>query len=84
MVETRTGVDAIDEIGAVPGVDAVYIGPNDLALGCGHGRGTYRDSAEVDALIQGVVDAGAPGWSPGCTARTSRWRCTGPAGGSGC
>jgi 4-hydroxy-2-oxoheptanedioate aldolase len=57
MVETRAGVDAIDEIVAVPGVDAVYIGPHDLALGCGHGRGTYRDSAEVDALIQGVVDA---------------------------
>ena len=57
MVETQAGVDAIDEIVAVPGVDAVYIGPNDLALGCGHGRLTYRDSAEVDALIQRIVDA---------------------------
>jgi 4-hydroxy-2-oxoheptanedioate aldolase len=57
MIETRAGVDAIDDIVAVPGVDAVYIGPNDLALGCGHGRSTYRDSAEVDGLIQHVVDA---------------------------
>src|SRR5919112_912994 len=57
IVETRAGLDAIDEIVAVPGVDAVYIGPNDLALSCGHGRGTYRDSAEVDALLKGVVDA---------------------------
>jgi 4-hydroxy-2-oxoheptanedioate aldolase len=56
MVETRSGVDALAEIVAVPGVDAVYVGPNDLALGCGHGRATYRDSPEVDALIQHVVD----------------------------
>ena len=57
MVETRAGLDAIDDIVAVPGVDAVYIGPNDLALSCGHGRRTYRDSTEVDALLKGVVDA---------------------------
>jgi 4-hydroxy-2-oxoheptanedioate aldolase len=57
MVETREGAEAIDEIVAVPGVDAVYIGPNDLALGCGHGRRSYRDSAEVDALVQSIVDA---------------------------
>lgn len=56
MVETRAGVDAVAEIAAVPGVDAVYVGPNDLALGCGLGRATYRDSAEVDALLQHVVD----------------------------
>ena len=56
MVETRAGVDALEEIVTVPGVDAVYIGPNDLALGCGLGRSTYRDSSEVDALIQQVVD----------------------------
>lgn len=57
MVETRAGVDAVAEIAAVPGVDAVYVGPNDLALGCGLGRATYRDSADVDALLQRVVDA---------------------------
>ena len=57
MIETRAGLDALEEIVAVPGVDAVYIGPNDLALGCGYGRATYRDSAEVDAMIQRIVDA---------------------------
>lgn len=57
MVETPAGVDALEEIVRTPGVDGVYIGPNDLALGCGYGRATYRDSAEVDALIQRVVDA---------------------------
>jgi len=57
MVETQAGVDAIDEIVAVPGVDGVYIGPNDLALGCGLGRSTYRDCEQVGALLQRVVDA---------------------------
>lgn len=57
MVETRAGVAAVEQIAAVPGVDGVYIGPNDLALGCGLGRTTYRDSTEVDALLQRVVDA---------------------------
>lgn len=56
MVETQAGVDALEEIVRVPGVDGVYIGPNDLALGCGHGRATYRDSPAVDALIQHIVD----------------------------
>jgi 4-hydroxy-2-oxoheptanedioate aldolase len=32
MIETATGVAAADEILAVPGVDAVYVGPNDLAV----------------------------------------------------
>jgi len=55
MVETRAAVDALDEIVRVPGVDGVYIGPNDLALGCGFDRATYRDSPAVDELIEGIV-----------------------------
>jgi 4-hydroxy-2-oxoheptanedioate aldolase len=55
MVETRAAVDALDEIVRVPGVDGVYIGPNDLALGCGFDRATYRDSPAVEALIEGVI-----------------------------
>jgi len=35
MIETRAALDAIDEIVAVPGVDAVYVGPNDLSLALG-------------------------------------------------
>ncbi|MEA2782017.1 MAG: 4-hydroxy-2-oxoheptanedioate aldolase [Rhodospirillaceae bacterium] len=36
MIETRSGLDHLDEILSVPGLDAVYIGPADLsnALGC--------------------------------------------------
>lgn len=35
MCETRASVEALGEICAVPGVDAVYIGPRDLALSYG-------------------------------------------------
>jgi 4-hydroxy-2-oxoheptanedioate aldolase len=35
MVETVTGVENIDEIAAVPGVDVVYVGPSDLASSAG-------------------------------------------------
>ncbi len=57
MVETQAGIDALDEIVAVPGVDGVLVGPNDLALSCGHGRSTYRDSAAVAQLLDRVVEA---------------------------
>lgn len=56
MIETRAGVEALEEIVSVPGVDAVYVGPHDLALGCGFGQRTYRDSLEVDQLIQRITD----------------------------
>lgn len=35
MIETRGGLDSVDEICATPGVDAVYVGPADLALALG-------------------------------------------------
>ena len=56
MVETQEGIDALEEIAAVPGVDGVFIGPNDLALSCGYGRATYRDSVEVGRLLDRVIE----------------------------
>jgi 2-dehydro-3-deoxyglucarate aldolase len=35
QIESRTGVDRIEEICAVDGVDAIFIGPSDLAAGFG-------------------------------------------------
>jgi 4-hydroxy-2-oxoheptanedioate aldolase len=57
MIETAGALEAVDEVVATPGIDGIYIGPNDLALACGYGRQTYRDSPEVAGLIQRVVDA---------------------------
>lgn len=58
MVESRAAVDGLAEILRTPGLDGIYIGPNDLALSCGFGRGNYRDTPELEALIQHVVNAG--------------------------
>ena len=55
MVETKQGFDNLDAIASVPGLDGIYIGPNDLALSCGLGRETYRTSPDVDALIARIV-----------------------------
>ncbi len=57
MIETAEAIEQLDAILATEGIDGVYIGPNDLALACGFGRGTYRDDPEVAALIQKIVDA---------------------------
>ncbi|MCE1174457.1 MAG: aldolase/citrate lyase family protein [Propionibacteriales bacterium] len=64
MIETVDAIANLRDIIATPGVDALYIGPNDLALSCGLGRQTYRTSAAVDELLASVVgaanDAGKP------------------------
>ncbi len=35
MVETREGLESVEEIAATPGLDGIYIGPTDLALSLG-------------------------------------------------
>ncbi len=35
MVETREGLERVEEIAATPGLDGIYIGPTDLALSLG-------------------------------------------------
>ncbi|MCR6486704.1 aldolase/citrate lyase family protein [Amycolatopsis sp. OK19-0408] len=35
MIETASGLEHVEEIAAVPGVDALYVGPYDLALAIG-------------------------------------------------
>jgi 4-hydroxy-2-oxoheptanedioate aldolase len=57
QIETRTGVENVEAICAVPGVDLVFIGPNDLAqslLGYVPARG---DEPEFVAAIDKVVTA---------------------------
>jgi 4-hydroxy-2-oxoheptanedioate aldolase len=36
QIETRQGLDNVDAIARVPGIDGVFIGPADLAAGLGH------------------------------------------------
>lgn len=62
MIETREGLDNLDEILATPGLDAVYVGPSDLslALGC---RPTLEDldPPVAEAVERVVAKAGEQG-----------------------
>jgi len=64
QVETRAGLDAIDAIARVEGVDGVFIGPADLAADLGHlGNPGHPDvQAAIDGAIRMIKAAGkAPG-----------------------
>ena len=56
QIETAAGYDAVAQIAATPGVDVAYVGPYDLAISLGKPGATYRDSEEMDAAMQHVVD----------------------------
>jgi 4-hydroxy-2-oxoheptanedioate aldolase len=58
MIESREGVQNIDEILQVPGVGAVLIGPSDLSLSLGVGTPAANPAApEVEAATQAVLKA---------------------------
>ena len=51
MIETKQALDNLDAIMAVPGIDAVYIGPADLANALGRTPGfDQTDPVVVDAI----------------------------------
>jgi 4-hydroxy-2-oxoheptanedioate aldolase len=56
MIETRRGVEAIDEIAAVEGIAGLHIGPVDLGLAVGVG-GNFTAPAFLDAVAR-VVESG--------------------------
>jgi len=57
QIETAKALDNLEEIVNTPGIDAVYVGPYDLALSVGLGGRTYRDSDVMLAHIQRVMDS---------------------------
>jgi 4-hydroxy-2-oxoheptanedioate aldolase len=57
QIETPAGAANAGAIASVPGVDAVYIGPNDLALTCGFGRVTGDRRPAFERLLAQIVDA---------------------------
>jgi 4-hydroxy-2-oxoheptanedioate aldolase len=56
MIETPGGVQNLEAILSVPGVDAVYVGPSDLALGHGMTPTLAVRDLEHERLIEIVVD----------------------------
>lgn len=55
QIETREAVNAIDEIVATPGLDALYIGPGDLAMSFGLMPGELHP--ELRVACKKVIDA---------------------------
>ena len=60
QVESVTGLDNLEAICAVPGVDGVFIGPSDLAASMGHlGKLSHPDvQAAVDQAIRRIHASG--------------------------
>ena len=56
MIETPGGVQNLEKILSVPGVDAVYVGPSDLALGHGMTPTLNVSDPEHLRLIETIVD----------------------------
>lgn len=83
MIETADGVRNADAIAATPGVDAIYIGPGDLALGLGLSAWSDDWSPAEAAVHQDAIEriraaclrhGVAPGIHTGDGATANRYR----------
>jgi len=67
QVESVAGLDALDDILAIDGIDGVFIGPSDLSTDMGHGGNPEVD--EVQAAIKDAIERiAAAGKAPGILA----------------
>ena len=57
MIETRAGVDAVEEIMAVPGVDGVYVGPADLGLSLGFDHRQFPVHEALEPVLHRIAEA---------------------------
>lgn len=55
MIETRAGLAAVESIVATPGLDAIYIGPSDLASDLGVAIGTFPLPPVLDAAVDRII-----------------------------
>ena len=55
MIETREALAALDAILATPGIDGVFVGPNDLSIGLSRGDAIAPDGAEVERALGEVA-----------------------------
>jgi 4-hydroxy-2-oxoheptanedioate aldolase len=57
MIETRAALTVLDDILAVDGIDAVYVGPADLSLSLGLPPANNDDRPEFDGALRQIVTA---------------------------
>ena len=55
MVETREGVANVDAIASTPGLDGIYVGPADLALGLGLPPNLDKEEPEHVAAVDRIL-----------------------------
>ena len=81
MVETRQGLDNVEEIAATPGLDGIYVGPSDLSLGLGREPGHGGDVLE-EAITRVARACAAAGIVAGmhCTGGGAEARARAAAG----
>lgn len=65
MIETGRAVDKLDEILAVPGIDAVYVGPADLSITLGQQPRMDNEGAFEAARLKIAAACKAHGIAPG-------------------
>lgn len=57
MVETREGLENVEEIAAVDGIDAIYVGPADLAISLGLPASAESDDPSFHEAIARITKA---------------------------
>ncbi len=57
MIETREGLRNLEEIASTPGLDGIYVGPADLALGLGLPPDLDKTEPEHVAAVDAIFDA---------------------------
>jgi len=55
MIETKTALDALDDILAVEGLDGVFVGPSDLSVTLTDGQRVAPNDAIVDAPLRDIA-----------------------------
>ena len=76
QIETQTGLDNLEEITAVDGVDGVFIGPADLHASLGYAGETANSKVKplIDDAIRRIRKSGkAPGILTGVEADAKHW-----------
>ena len=57
MIETREALENVDSIMSTPGLDGIYVGPNDLAISLGYEPQYMPKDAEVAEAFDTILDA---------------------------
>ena len=64
QTESPEGVDNAEEIYSLPGVDAIFVGPNDLFWQMKQPDGTDPTPEEFEAMLQRILAAGKKTGTP--------------------